>query len=139
MSTSMDLWDLVPWHRYALIAELARLLHEKSPWFGKSALQKIVYLLQKIGKVNCGYRFDMRILGPTAPILLVELDFMESLGAVKIEFFEEYGIDGYKICIAFIYRIFYPAVIFIKPDELGPGKVRVDNQARPVVDFILQF
>jgi len=41
----------IPWYRYALIVALAEKMQGKGYWFGKTALQKLVYLLGAIYKV----------------------------------------------------------------------------------------
>ena len=71
-----------PWHRYALVAELTSRLEGKSPWFGKTALQKLVYILQEAFDVDCGYDFQLYTHGPFTSQLLADLDLAESFGAV---------------------------------------------------------
>jgi uncharacterized protein len=73
-----------PWKRYALIAELANRLHNKCPQFGKTALQKLVFLLQEVYKVDCGYDFQLHSYGPFDPQLLSDLDLVEAWGYVSI-------------------------------------------------------
>ncbi len=75
----------IPWFRYALIAELADRLKDISPQFGKTVLQKIVFLLQELYHVNLGYRFDLYMYGPFSTELLQDLDLVESLGGVSVE------------------------------------------------------
>ena len=75
---------LIPWHRYGLIAELASELQGKSPQFGKTSLQKMVYLLQTACKVDVGYEFDLYTYGPFSSQLLQDLDMVESLGGVQV-------------------------------------------------------
>lgn len=90
-----------PWHRYALVAELARRLESKSPWFGKTALQKLVYILQELFGVDCGYRFELYTHGPFTSQLLADLDLAESFGAVRVNYGEiPGGYAGYKIAAA---------------------------------------
>lgn len=85
-----------PWHRYALIAELAQRLEGKSPQFGKTSLQKVVYLLQELNKVPVGYQFALYTHGPFTAQLLGDLDLVEALGAVQIQYVTS-GYGGYQI------------------------------------------
>lgn len=73
-----------PWHRYALIAELARRLESTSPQFGKTVLQKLVYLLQSVYGVNCGYQFGIHTYGVFTAQLLQDLDYTCFLESVEM-------------------------------------------------------
>ncbi len=85
-----------PWHRYALITELAQRLEGKSAQFGKTSLQKMVYLLQELNDVSTNYKFSLYTHGPFTAQLLGDLDLVEALGAVKVQYvLSEYG--GYQI------------------------------------------
>ncbi len=75
----------IPWLRYALIPELAGKLNGVSPQFGKTALQKMVFLLQETYGVDCGYDFTLYSYGPFDSQLLGDLDLVESWGCVKVE------------------------------------------------------
>lgn len=86
----------IPWNRYALIAKLAQSLQNKSPQFGKTALQKMVYLFQEIYKIDCGYSFDLYTYGPFASQLLNDLDFTEHIGGVKVSRVDA-SLGGYEI------------------------------------------
>ncbi len=85
-----------PWHRYALIAELARRLDGKSPQFGKTSLQKMIYLLQELTGVPTNYRFSLYTHGPFTAQLLGDLDLVEALGAVRVQYVIS-GYGGYRI------------------------------------------
>ena len=86
----------VPWHRYSVIPHLAHELREASPQFGKTALQKMVYLLQEVNDVPLGYRFSLYNYGPYAQELASDLALVEALGAVKVTYVEE-DPGGYEI------------------------------------------
>jgi uncharacterized protein len=75
----------IPWHRYALISELAKRLNGVSPQFGKTALQKLVYFLQELYGVDCGYDFQLYSYGPFTSQLLGDLDLVEHFGCVSVE------------------------------------------------------
>ena len=74
----------IPWEQYGLIVELTRRLHKKRPQLGKTALQKLVYLLQDAYGVKCGYDFSLYTYGPFTSELLHDLDVVESVGGVSV-------------------------------------------------------
>lgn len=74
----------IPWKRYGLIAELAERLKGKCPQFGKTALQKLVFLFQELHKIDCGYDYSLYTYGPYSSRLQHDLDVVESLGGVTI-------------------------------------------------------
>ena len=71
------------WYRYSLISELAHRLHGQSPQFGKTALQKLVYLLQEVYSVPLGYRFSLYNYGPYCQRLANDLSVSSALKAVR--------------------------------------------------------
>ena len=74
----------IPWEQYGLIVELTQRLHERRPQLGKTALQKLVYLLQDVYGVDCGYDFRLYTYGPFTSELLHDLDVVESVGGVSV-------------------------------------------------------
>ncbi|MBF0560164.1 MAG: restriction endonuclease [Nitrospirae bacterium] len=86
----------IPWKRYVLIAELAKRLDTVSPQFGKTALQKLVFLLQEVYKIDCGYDFELYSYGPFDSQLLGDLDLVESWGCVSVESVNAL-LGGYRI------------------------------------------
>ena len=64
--------------------------------FGKTALQKLVYLFQEIYEVDCDYRFDFYTYGPFTSQLLNDLDFTEHIGGVKVSRVDT-SFGGYQI------------------------------------------
>jgi uncharacterized protein len=75
----------VPWKRYALIAELAKRLNGICPQFGKTALQKLVFLLQEVYRIDCGYDFQLYSYGPFDAQLLSDLDLVEAWNCVSVQ------------------------------------------------------
>ena len=87
----------LPWNQCGVIADLTKRLKDVSPQFGKTALQKMVFLLQEIYKVDVGYSFGFHTYGPFAGELLGDLNFAERMGAVQVKSVEgSYG-NGYLI------------------------------------------
>ncbi|MDB4948888.1 MAG: hypothetical protein JWM27_1537 [Gemmatimonadetes bacterium] len=86
----------IPWERYALVCELAgRLADRNDGLFGKTALQKYVYLLQALFGVDCDYDFPLYTYGPFSADLLGDLDTVEGLGGVRVSYLPAVG--GYEI------------------------------------------
>ncbi|OIQ10503.1 hypothetical protein [Neomoorella thermoacetica] len=85
----------IPWHQYALIVVLAEKMQEKKRWFGKTALQKLIYLLEAIYKVPCGYEFSLYIHGPFCADLMGDLDYVNALRGVEVQY--DPLSNGYKI------------------------------------------
>jgi uncharacterized protein YwgA len=84
----------IPRERYGLIVELAERMHARRLSFGKTALQKLVYLLQKLYGINCGYEFKLYTYGPFSSLLLSDLDSVSAFRGVDVRF---YGASGYQI------------------------------------------
>jgi uncharacterized protein YwgA len=69
-----------------------------SPYIGKTAIMKYMYLLQKVYKVPLGYEYSIYTYGPYASDVMGDLDHAEYLGIidVKREVYDN-GISGYSI------------------------------------------
>ena len=84
------------WRRYGLIAELAQRLYNVSPQFSKMVLQRMIYLLQEIFDIDCGYDFQFDSCGLFASQLSQDLDLVEYIGGVLIHT-NSSTTDHYKI------------------------------------------
>ena len=80
-----------------LIADLTKRLEAVSPQFGKTVLQKMVFLLQEVYGVDAKYSFSFHTFGPFAPELLGDLDMAESYGAVVVKSVNDGCGHGYVI------------------------------------------
>jgi len=74
----------LPWNQCGVISELTKKLSTTSPQFGKTVLQKMVFLLQEVHHVDLGYSFNFYTYGPFAAELLGDLDFAQRVGAVEV-------------------------------------------------------
>lgn len=92
MSINLD----IPWERYALIIDLAKRVKPVNPQFGKTALQKLVFFLQEVYQVNCGYNFEFYTYGPYDSQLLSDLDLVEHWGYVTVKRIND-TLGGYQI------------------------------------------
>jgi uncharacterized protein YwgA len=79
-----------PWHKCGLISDIALKCSEHGTNLGKTALQKLIYLLQELQKVDVGYEFSLHNYGPFSAELQADLDLVESLRGVNVNA-SEYG------------------------------------------------
>ena len=86
----------IPWERYALITELADRLSKTETQFGKTMLQKLVFLLQESFDLKFGYSFELYTYGPFCTQLLIDLDQVEALNGVEVKPVVS-GYGGYQI------------------------------------------
>jgi len=91
MGTTIDL----DWQSSALIIDLAERMEKSGHSFGKTALQKFVYFLQELHRVDCGYDFTLYTYGPFSAQLLADLDTAKSLDGVNVRY--DQGSGGYDI------------------------------------------
>ncbi|MCX7050065.1 MAG: hypothetical protein NTX50_31850, partial [Candidatus Sumerlaeota bacterium] len=61
-----------------------RRMQGKSQQFGKTALQKLIYLLQTIYGVDCGYSFEFFTYGPYCSAIFSDLETVELWEGVKV-------------------------------------------------------
>nr|WP_320049416.1 hypothetical protein [uncultured Desulfuromonas sp.] len=73
-----------PWEAYGLIAHLAQKLYEDN--FGKTKLQKIVYLLQRLKNISVGYNYTFYTYGPFSSDLAADLDYIKNIEGIKIDY-----------------------------------------------------
>lgn len=92
--------QVIPWNQYAVLAYIVREVGGKTT-LGKTALQKIVYLLQEIGRVPIGYQYFFYHHGPYSADLAGDIDFVSTLGGINVSydsFINMYSItEGSKI------------------------------------------
>lgn len=79
------------WHQYGLIAELVLKLEGISPQFGKTVMQILIYMLQEIHQVPCGYDYNLQNCSPYSADLNSDLDFLQTLDGVKIDWIKGRG------------------------------------------------
>ncbi len=84
----------IPWEKYGLIVELARRIQEVSPQFGKTVLQKLLYLLTTIYEVPTGYEHTLYTYGPYSAELASDVETVSAMEGVLIT----HGVkSGYEI------------------------------------------
>jgi len=75
----------IPWKRYGLIVDLAKRMKNKQPQFGKTALQKMIFILQEVFKIDCGYEYALHTYGPFSSQVVHDLDLVETSRGVAVE------------------------------------------------------
>ena len=74
----------IPWDKYGLIVELSRRIQDVSPQFGKTVVQKLVYLLTTIYEVPTGYEHTLYTYGPFSAELASDVETVAAMGGVQI-------------------------------------------------------
>jgi uncharacterized protein YwgA len=84
------------WEKYSLIADLSERLNGVSPQFGKTVLQKMIFILQEVYGVPCGYKFSLYSYGPYCSEIPKDLDFVTALCGTEVCRISG-GFGGYEI------------------------------------------
>lgn len=74
----------VPVDRYALIAEIVRRFNSTQDRLGKTALQKVIFLLQRVFGVEVDYSYTLYTYGPFCSDVARDLDVVNAIDGVKI-------------------------------------------------------
>jgi uncharacterized protein YwgA len=85
----------IPWEKYALIADLVRRFDTERITLGKTALQKMIFLLQRVFGFDSDYAFTLYTYGPFCADLARDLDIVEGFGGTVIADDSSYG--GYRL------------------------------------------
>ena len=92
---SMTMNFEMPWERYALIAEIIRRCDAQRITLGKTALQKMIFLLQRVFGVDCDYTYTLYTYGPYCAEVAGDLDIVEGFRGAEITHGSSFG--GYEI------------------------------------------
>lgn len=90
----MSFASSLPWNKYGMIIELTRRLQGISPQLGKTALQKMIYLLTAVYCVPSGYEHTLYTYGPYSAELTSDTEYLAAIGGVSIR---EGSRGGYEI------------------------------------------
>ena len=75
--------EQLDWNRLALIAALSgEIAEKKKTEFGRTALMKLLYILQEIRGLSLEYDFSLYAYGPFDSAVLSDLSYAETLGLV---------------------------------------------------------
>lgn len=80
--------------RLILMADLAA----KEPGIGKTAMMKLMYLLQTLYKVPLGYDYKIYTYGPYCQTVMSDIEYAEFMNYISVEpITYKNGMSGYKI------------------------------------------
>jgi len=77
--------------RIGLLAEIASQKNGKQVRLGKTAMQKLLYLLQEAYHVPLDYRFSLYTYGPYDSQVMNDLDYADAIGALAIHYDDKAG------------------------------------------------
>ena len=83
------------WNRYGLIAEIIERFESAKQRLGKTALQKMVFLLQRSFGVDCDYSYTLYTYGPYSADVSRDLDIVEGLDGAQVNYDLKFA--GYEI------------------------------------------
>ncbi len=87
----------IPWEKYGVIVELTRRIQDQSPQFGKTVMQKLVYLLTTIYGVPTGYEHTLYTYGPYSEELASDVANVAAMEGIEIS----HGVkNGFEIKLA---------------------------------------
>ncbi len=72
------------WEKFGIIPIVVDLMKDVSVQYGKTALQKHMYILQTVYDVDCEYEFKMYNFGPYCSELQNNLDLVQHWGCINI-------------------------------------------------------
>jgi uncharacterized protein YwgA len=84
----------VPWEKYGIISYLAKVMEDFHVQFGKTSLQKIVYILQEVYGIKTDYSYTLYNYGPYSFDLASDLDYIAALKGVEVSWVNT---GGYNI------------------------------------------
>ena len=80
------------------ISAILSIVKEK-PEIGKTAMMKLVYMLQEVYDLNFGYEYDIYTYGPYAPEVMADIDHIAAMQEIKLDTYDfNYG-KGYSLTI----------------------------------------
>lgn len=74
----------VPWEQYGMISYLTGEMEKFNVQFGKTSLQKIIYILQEVYDISIGYTYILYNYGPFSADLASDLDYVAALKGVEV-------------------------------------------------------
>jgi hypothetical protein len=95
MVNSMGFDSEVSWARYGLIAEVIERFKAANCRLGKTALQKMIFLLQRSFGVDCDYSYTLYTYGPYSADVARDLDVVAGLSGAVVNY--DFSFAGYEI------------------------------------------
>ena len=79
--------------RLAFLVEVADRKQDLEGRLGKTAMQKLLYLLQEVYGVDLGYRFDVYTDGPYEAAIMRDIDYAEALELLALDYDHDRGYE----------------------------------------------
>ena len=79
--------------KLAILVEIADRKTGRRGRLGKTAMQKLLFLLQDVYKVNCGYYFQLYTYGPYDSTVMQDIDYAQDIGLLNVEYREDRGYE----------------------------------------------
>lgn len=95
MVISMGFDTEVSWDRYGLITEIVERFNAANFRLGKTALQKMIFLLQRSFGVDCDYSYTLYTYGPYSADVARDLDVVAGLSGALVNY--DFSFAGYEI------------------------------------------
>lgn len=95
MTISRGFETEVSWDRYGLIAEIVERFNAANIRLGKTALQKMIFLLQRSFGVDCDYSYTLYTYGPYSADVARDLDVVAGLSGALVNY--DFKSAGYAI------------------------------------------
>ncbi len=85
----------VSWDRYGLIVDIIERFNAANLRLGKTALQKMIFLLQRSFGVDCDYSYTLYTYGPYSADVARDLDIVAGLSGARVHYDASFA--GYEI------------------------------------------
>lgn len=79
--------------RTAVLAELTERRVQCQNALGKTAIQKLIYLLQEVYGVKLGYYFELYTYGPYDSDVMQDIDYAAATGILEVNYNQDRGYD----------------------------------------------
>ena len=79
--------------RLALLVEIADRKRDRQGRLGKTAMQKLIYLLQEVWDVDLGYRFTLYTYGPYEAGVARDVDYADALSLLSLDYDHDHGFE----------------------------------------------
>jgi len=73
---------------------------DKKPKMGKTAVMKVIYMLQQVKGIKMGYNFSIYTYGPYSSDVKEDVDDLISKGLINVSFYQCNNYVGYELSIS---------------------------------------
>lgn len=82
---------------YSIIIKISEKMKEKNYTLGKTALQKLIFILKELYNVPVEYEYKLHIFGPYSEEISADLDYLSTNEVLKVDFQKHNTYTGYNI------------------------------------------